>query len=280
MAIVDMPKSFAEALRIRAEKRSVPFAGGTDLMVKHRRCYCTSPDFGVPLLLLNRIEGIRGISDKVDFVQIGAGTTLTGILESEIAPKPLRAAIARMASVATRNIATIGGNICNASPAGDTLPPLYAMDAEVVLESVRGERVIPIDEFIEGVGKIDLAPDELLREIRIPKMDFNKFDYKKVGTRRATALSKLSFIGLARIEDSKIADIRIAFGAVAPTVIRSREIEKSIIGMEVAESYSVFKRAIEGYSALIRPIDDQRSTANYRKKTCLRLLEKFIKELK
>jgi CO/xanthine dehydrogenase FAD-binding subunit len=280
MAIVDMPKSFAEALQIRAEKRSTPFAGGTDLMVKHRRCYCTSPDFGVPLLLLNRIEEIRGIADKVDFVKIGAGTTLTGIFKSEIAPKPLRAAIARMASVATRNIATIGGNICNASPAGDTLPPLYAMDAEVVLESVRGERVIPIDEFIEGVGKIDLAPDELLRDIFVPKMDFNKIDYKKVGTRRATALSKLSFIGLARIEGSEISDIRVAFGAVAPTVVRSREIERSVVGMKIEESSAIFDTLENGYSRLIRPIDDQRSTADYRKKTCLRLLEKFIKELK
>ncbi|MCD6501209.1 FAD binding domain-containing protein [bacterium] len=279
MAIAHRPRDFAEALRIRAEEGAMPFAGGTDLMVRYKRPLGVAPQFGKPVLLLGHLDEIRGIRIESGSVRIGAGTTLTEILKSDIAPEVLRSAIAQMASIGTRNIATIGGNICNASPAGDTLPPLYAMDAALVLESIRGERAVPIAEFIVGPSGTTLGADELLREIVIPIIDYNKMTYKKSGTRRATALSKLSFLGLAKIDDKKIADIRIAFGAVAPTVVRSREIEKALVGSDFKNLSELIPWAIERYGELIRPIDDQRSTAEYRKESCLRLLKTFLEEI-
>jgi len=186
--------------------------------------------------------------------------------------------IAEIASPAIRNLATIGGNICNASPAGDTLPPLYVMNARVVLSSFTSEREMKIMDFIKGPGSTDLKEEELLKEIIIPVEFFNIVFYRKVGTRKANSLSKVSFAGVARLDDGIIKDIRISFGAVAPTPLRAPEIEEEIIGKNKVKIIAKIPDILEKYARIIRPIDDQRSTARYRKTISLKILEYFLKE--
>jgi len=230
MVRVFMPQSLKEALRIRKEEKAIPFAGGTDLMVKRGRLRGLAPYFEKPVLFLHRVKELMGVKFEEGRVRIGALSTLSEILENRDIPLILKYAIAEIASPAIRNLATIGGNICNASPAGDTLPPLYVMNARVVLSSFTSEREMKIMDFIKGPGSTDLKEEELLKEIIIPVEFFNIVFYRKVGTRKANSLSKVSFAGVARLDDGIIKDIRISFGAVAPTPLRAPEIEEEIIG--------------------------------------------------
>jgi len=278
MVRVFMPQSLKEALRIRKEEKAIPFAGGTDLMVKRGRLRGLAPYFEKPVLFLHRVKELMGVKFEEGRVRIGALSTLSEILENRDIPLILKYAIAEIASPAIRNLATIGGNICNASPAGDTLPPLYVMNARVVLSSFTSEREMKIMDFIKGPGSTDLKEEELLKEIIIPVEFFNIVFYRKVGTRKANSLSKVSFAGVARLDDGIIKDIRISFGAVAPTPLRAPEIEEEIIGKNKVKIIAKIPDILEKYARIIRPIDDQRSTARYRKTISLKILEYFLKE--
>lgn len=274
------PGNLAEALQVRVEQRAIPLAGGTDLMVKHRRHSGLAPVFERPILFLGHLEEIRYVrlheASALPALEIGAAATLTDLLNAPETPSVLKQAIVEMASPALRNVATLVGNVCNASPAGDTLPALYCLDAQVVLASSKGERRLGIAEFILGPGKTALRDDELVRAVTLPIVPFDVADYRKVGTRKANALSKLSFLGLARREGDTVRDIRLAFGAVAPTVVRSRELESRCIGLSRDELAQQRADLLDAYARLIVPIDDQRSTANYREAVALRLLEHFL----
>jgi len=278
MVRVFMPQSLKEALRIRKEEKAIPFAGGTDLMVKRGRLRGLAPYFEKPVLFLHRVKELMGVKFEEGRVRIGALSTLSEILENRDIPLILKYAIAEIASPAIRNLATIGGNICNASPAGDTLPPLYVMNARVVLSSFTSEREMKIMDFIKGPGSTDLKEEELLKEIIIPVEFFNIVFYRKVGTRKANSLSKVSFAGVAKLDDGIIKDIRISFGAVAPTPLRAPEIEEEIIGKNKVKIIAKIPDILEKYARIIRPIDDQRSTARYRKTISLKILEYFLKE--
>ncbi|HHF58534.1 MAG TPA: hypothetical protein ENL41_03820 [candidate division WOR-3 bacterium] len=278
MVKVFMPQSLKEALRIRKEEKAIPFAGGTDLMVKRGRLRGLAPYFEKPVLFLHKVKELTGVKFEEGRVRIGALSTLSEILENRDIPLILKYAIAEIASPAIRNLATIGGNICNASPAGDTLPPLYVMNARVVLSSFTSEREMKIMDFIKGPGSTDLKEEELLKEIIIPVEFFNIVFYRKVGTRKANSLSKVSFAGVARLDDGIIKDIRISFGAVAPTPLRAPEIEEEIIGKNKVKIIAKIPDILEKYARIIRPIDDQRSTARYRKTISLKILEYFLKE--
>ncbi len=268
------PENLKEALEIKASRSPDILAGGTDFMLKFRK---RAND----VLFVSHLKELKGIQRKDGYLVIGAATTLNELEASEDIPTIFKDMISKMAAPAIRNVATIGGNICNASPAGDTLLFLYALDAKLVIGSIRGHREVNIENFIKGPGQTDMRKDELLLQIKLPiplieKLHLGKFNvqfYRKVGTRRANALSKLSFLGIAEVsEGSK--DVRIAFGAVAPTVVRSREIEERIKDGTTADDI------LGAYSKLITPIDDQRSTAFYRKTVSLRLLGYFLQILK
>jgi CO/xanthine dehydrogenase FAD-binding subunit len=273
------PADLREALEFRSQHPSIPIAGGTDLMVQKARGFGLKPDFNKPLLFIGHLPDLQQIIVENRQVHIGAGVLLSDLIKSDKIPAVFKGAISLMASPPSRNIATIGGNICNASPAGDTLPYLYAVDAKLVLKSSQAERKIPVGAFITDPGKTDLASDEILTEIIIPGKKFGVSYYRKVGTRKGMSLSKASFTGLADIENSNITDIRIAFGSVAPTIVRSRKIEASIIGKPVSAIKSAIPEILKKYAPLIRPIDDARSSAVYRKQVSLRLLEDFLKNL-
>lgn len=273
------PGTWTEALRIRQEQQVLPLAGGTDLMVRHRGWSGTLPVFDRPLLYLGNIAELQRVAADGDTLVIGAGATLTDLLEHPLVPDILKQALRQMASPAIRNRGTLGGNLCNASPAADTAPVLYAAGASVLLQSATASRTLPLDQFITGPGRTALANDELLAAIRLPLIDFNLTDYRKVGTRKANALAKLSFVGLTQTDGQTVADFRAAFGAVAPTVVRSREIEALLRGRPVGEIPYLAGEIEAQYARLIRPIDDQRSGARYRKAVALRLLADFLQKL-
>lgn len=277
MVEVLRPRRLDEALEWLGDKKALPLAGGTDLMVHYRNYTGAGSRIDRPVLFTDAIEELREIEDLGNSLKIGAACLLSELEARKEIPVVLRRAISGIAAPALRNRATMAGNICNASPAGDSLPPLYIYDADVVLASKRGMRTLNISDFITGPGQTVLSEDELLIHIIIPK-EKNEFSYyRKVGTRAANALSKLSVTGLARMENRSILEFRMAFGAVAPTVVRDRELEKQIEGKKI-DQIDVDK-VRQSYDPLIRPIDDQRSTALYRKEVALNLLGDFFGKL-
>ena len=271
--------SLPEALALLAQERGTwqPFAGGTDLMVlleagklSHKR-----------YLSLARLADLRGIEVTSRAVTLGALTTYTEIQRHPVlqAEFPLLATAAReTGSVATQNRGTLAGNIVNASPAADSPPALLVYDAEVELVSVRGARWRPYHGFHTGYKKMQLAPDELLRRIRMPRRStpWRQY-YRKVGTRRAQAISKVCLAGAALVENGSICDIRIALGSVAPIVMRAVKTEQVLGGGPVTPG--TITAARDTLAQEITPIDDIRSTARYRLRVALNLLEEFLSQL-
>lgn len=271
MASTFQPINLKEALEFLHSQHALVLAGGTDFMLKRARL--TREDR--PVLCVGYLEELRQIKISGQELSIGAACTLTQLLQSPLLPEYLKRPIAGMASPAIRNIATIGGNICNASPAGDALPMLYALDAVLCLQSVSGVEELPIQDFILSPAKTCLGGNRLLREIRVSLEQDWRCMYRKVGLRRANSLSKMSFYALARGRPERLEDVRIAFGAVAPTVVRSREAELEILA---GTGINDLQQTKERYDRLIQPIDDARSNRGYRRAVSLRLLEQFLRE--
>ena len=253
------------------------FAGGTDLMVlleagklPHRR-----------FLSVWHLPELRGIELTTTHAIVGALTTYTEIRRNETLARmyPLLArAAAETGSIATQNRGTLGGNIANASPAADSPPALLVYDAELELLSARGSRWVPYQGFWSGYKKIGLRDDELIARIRMPLSSAGwKHYYRKVGTRRAQAISKVCFAGAASMDSGRIREARIALGSVAPTVFRAVETERILQG----ESFSpaLLRAAQETLAGEIAPIDDIRSTARYRRTITGNLLAEFVEML-
>jgi len=184
-----------------------------------------------------------------------------------------------MASPAIRNVATLSGNIANASPAGDSLVALYLLNAHIVLESLNGQRVLPIEHLITGPRQTLIAKDEIIKEIIVENPEFSKIQWIKVGGRKADAISKISYLSAIHIKEGLITDFRITLGAVYKTVIRSKEIESTCIGKTIKEIKERINTILSLYEGLIQPIDDQRSNRIYRKKVALNIVEKWIADL-
>lgn len=276
MVIATTPTNIIEALDFLNEKDAIIMNGGTDLMVKKKSWSGTIPSFDKPILFINSLKELKQVFTEKNNLIIGSGCTFSQLERSPLVPTYLKVVIREIASPAIRNLATIGGNICNASPAGDILTPLYALDAKLRLVSRNKERIIPIKEFIIGPGKTLLNANELLTEIIIENYKNKKFYYHKLGTRRATALAKASFIGFYEVENNIIRDLRIAFGSVGPVIIKDRDLELSLVGGSIKDTKFKICEIVGRYSELIRPINDARSTAKYRKAVCLNLLRNFL----
>lgn len=275
MAAVYRPVSLRDALAVLEAESPWILAGGTDWMIRRDR-HATDKR---PLLYIGRLPQLRQISRQGDMLRIGAACTLAELLESPLLPGFLKAPLAEMASPAIRSVATIGGNICNASPAADALPMLYATDAAVRLQSASGVETMPVREFIVGPGKTRLGDKRLLAEILVPLQQGLICTYRKLGMRRANSLSKLSFYALARRESGSLTDIRVAFGAVAPTVVRSLDAERDILSAARLWEAGALPRIISRYAGLLSPINDVRSSREYRRRVSLRLLEQYLTEV-
>jgi len=257
-----MPKNLEELWKILKEEPSpLICAGGTDLLAEKRYTENT-------LIFIENIEKLKGIKDCNEYIWIGAGTTINQIICNPIIKKEvplLVKAMSEMGGHNIRNMATIGGNICNASPAGDCLPPLYLFDTELELISEHSTRKIPVEDFIKGSGKTSLKDGEILTGIVIKKpSDFNIHHFEKIGQRKSISISIASFAALLKINNSGIIEkSRFAWGSVGPTVIRSSEIDEKLKNKFL--SIENLKAASEMAKKTVIPVDDIRASAEYRR---------------
>jgi CO/xanthine dehydrogenase FAD-binding subunit len=254
-------------------------AGGTDMLIQNRSHTGLSIAYKGNVLYINQVDELRKIKEDHKQLMIGATVRLEEILKDQRTPKLLKDIIIEMASPAIRHTGTLAGNIANASPAGDSLPALYLLDASVKLQSKDKTRIIKVSNFIKGVRKIDLNKDEMITEIIIPKLDFDIVSFIKVAPRRSDAISKLSFAGAVRFDGDEIIDLRLALGAVYMTVVRNRELENKYIGSSKNKLKNQVDEVLKDYNPLIQPIDDQRSNKIYRKKVALNLIKDFISKI-
>jgi CO/xanthine dehydrogenase FAD-binding subunit len=276
---METPRDLAAALERLAAEPGVwkPFAGGTDLMVLLEAGKLPHKKF---LNIWNLAE-LRGIEVSSEHVTLGALTTYAEVQRHEILAREfplLCRAAAETGSVATQNRGTLGGNIANASPAADSPPALIVYDAEIELVSAGGARWVPYDSFHSGYKKMILRPEELIRRIRLARAHAGWRQYfRKVGTRRAQAISKICFAAAARVEAGRIVDVRIALGSVAPTVLRVVRAEELLRGQQPGGA--ALRAAQDALGAEIAPIDDMRSTARYRWNVARNLLAEFLEVL-
>jgi CO/xanthine dehydrogenase FAD-binding subunit len=251
-----------------------PFAGGTDLMVLFEAGRLAHQHF----VSIWNLRELRGISESPEAVTIGAASTYADIRRHPAISREfplLQRAAAETGSIATQNRGTLGGNIANASPAADSPPALVVYDAELELVSASGSRWIPYANFHRGYKKMDLRPDELIRNIRLPRRSGGwKQRYHKVGTRRAQAISKVCFAAAIDLDGRAVRDVRIALGSVAPIPFRAAATENLLRGQTL--NNDLIRAAGETLAGEIAPIDDFRSTSRYRRRVAKNLLIDFL----
>jgi CO/xanthine dehydrogenase FAD-binding subunit len=295
------PGSLAEALDdLAAHPEARPFAGGTDLMVLLEAGHLPPGRY----VSLQSCRELFGIEDSATGVSIGALTTYTEIRSSSRLSRDyalLPHAARETGGLATQNRGTIGGNIANASPAADTPPALLVYDAELELVSTSGTRRVLYAAFHRGYKKMDLAPGELIGRVHLPfrrgaiadtrdllpsrgSDDVWRDYYRKVGTRRAQAISKVCFAGAILMDGNAVAagsdrivkDVRIALGSVAPIVIRATRTEAALRGSRL--DAATIAAAQQTLISEIAPIDDIRSTARYRTRVAANLIAEFLNQ--
>jgi xanthine dehydrogenase small subunit len=255
------PRTLAEAVRMMSDEALIPLAGATDLYVSLNFGTLPGPRF----VDLWRLAALRKIEKRDGVLSIGALATYTQIIKSRHVRSHLPMlveAAKQIGGVQIQNRGTIGGNVANASPAGDSLPVLAAVDAIIVLRSVVGERRVPFGEFYTGYRESVREPDELITAVEIAPVEGKQW-FRKVGTRAAQAISK---VVMAAIRGKRT---RIAFGSVGPTVVRVPMTEAALeAGVSIDDAVRVLENEI-------RPIDDVRSTADYRRTVAGNLLRRF-----
>lgn len=274
------PASLSEALELLASAPGEwkPFAGGTDLMVlleagklEHRKFFS-----------IWHLKELGGIEETPTHITLGALTTYTELQSNAVMQREfpmLCQAASLTGAVAIQNRGTIGGNIANASPAADSPPALIVYNAELELISERGSRWVPYEGFHTGYKQVQMREDELISRVRLPRHHETwKHYYRKVGTRRAQAISKICFAAVARVEGETIEEARISLGSVAPTVVTCAKTASLLRGRKLdADTVEAAQGELEKE---IAPIDDLRSTADYRLQVSLNLLEDFLLSLR
>jgi CO/xanthine dehydrogenase FAD-binding subunit len=280
---VESPRTLADAYAALAssttEAQITPLAGGTDVMVR------ITGEIGEPperLVDLWRLDELRGIDANADAITLGALTTYTEIRGSAVCREHVPALVEAASTIGAaqiQNRGTLGGNIANASPAGDTLPVLLALDAEIVVGSARGERTIQASDFWVAYRRTALAPDELILRIWIPIGGGREARFRKVGTRRAQAISKVVMSVAWRadnLDGGTWRDVRVAIGSVADRPIRAGAAESALEAQpptpEAADA------AAEALASEITPIDDVRSSADYRRVVAARVIHRIVRD--
>jgi carbon-monoxide dehydrogenase medium subunit len=250
-------------------------AGGTDLLVWMKKQTVSTP----VIVDINKISELSFIEMRDDQLHIGAMTRLNVIKGSSIVKQkaPLLAeAIGYLACYPIRNRATIGGNLSSASPAADTAPPLLALDASVILESLAGKRTVALSDFFTGPGQTTRKNDEVLRELIIPYRE-GRSAFLKLGRRKGFTLSIASAAAFGVIRDEKFEDINIAVGAVAPIPILSQKIKEALKGSQVSiEGIEKASRLIQDE---VNPITDVRASAAYRREMVSLLTKRVLKKV-
>lgn len=272
---VFIPNSVEELLTHIDNDRRRLASGCTDIIASQR----VGKLIPKPIIDINSIEEIKKIYEAGNKVYIGANVPISDLLESDIVNKNfklLSKAAGTIGSPQIRNRATLGGNIANASPSGDSILALTLLDAELILKSLSGERTVRIKDFIKGVGSTELHRDEFIEYIVLEKkFEGWKSYFEKVGLRNAVVISVCSMGIIYKMNGNIIADIRIAYGAVAPKVMEISEAENLMKGKSI--SREILGKTREIIESTVTPIDDVRATAEYRRvvsgKLIMRLLE-------
>ncbi|MCL5075223.1 MAG: xanthine dehydrogenase family protein subunit M [Chloroflexi bacterium] len=267
------PASLAQTLQLLDEYPQMRvLAGGTDLLVKMKAGKLDA----AYLMDIKRVEGMSGIFDEGSLV-IAAATPLSAIEKSTKVKEEYVAlfeAVRSMAAPAIKNMGTIGGNICNASPAADTAPPLIAFGAEFTLRSINGERSVPAEEFFIGPGVTVLSPKELLIEINIPPLSTNTgSSFLKIG-RVSADIAKINVAVVLRRQGDMCQSCRIVFGSVAAKPIKVKGAEEVLEGKKL--NSHTLKETADRASEEIDPITDIRSSAEYRRELCRYLTEEAV----
>jgi CO/xanthine dehydrogenase FAD-binding subunit len=272
------PQALGEALDLLTQDKIwKPFAGGTDLMVLLEAGKLSHRNY----VNIWNLKELKGIEVTDEWITLGALTTYSEVQNQAALVREfpmLCQAAAETGGIAIQNRGTLGGNIVNASPAADSPPALLAYDAELEMVSKDGDRRIPYSGFHSGYKQMDLRPGELLRAIRLPRSTKQLTHYyRKVGTRKAQAISKVCFAGAGRMMKGEIETVRIALGSIAPIPLRCLKTEASLVGRAITRD--TIARAKATLAEEISPIDDLRSTKSYRHKVSLNLLEDFLSQL-
>jgi CO/xanthine dehydrogenase FAD-binding subunit len=265
MRNVFLPRTLEELWEIlEKEPDAAIYAGGTDLLVKMRAGLVDPRS----LICLERLEAFKGVREDSEEIFIGAATTHSGIIADQLvrqhSPVLVKGASA-LGSPPIRHMGTIGGNIVTASPAGDTLPALYVLDAEVDIGSAGQTRRVPLSRFITGPGTVDLRSGEVLMGVwlkKAPKWSISH--YEKVGRRKAQACAVASMAALVNVSEvGTIEDVQLAWGSVGPTVVTSEAVERALIGESLTDQ--TLRSVAHLVEEAVSPIDDVRASAEYRR---------------
>ena len=275
---VASPRTLAEAYGLLAEAPHRPVAGGTDLLVQITGELGEPPD---RVLDIWHLDELRGIGMESNALVLGALTTYAEIRRSPLIAEFVPAfaeAAATIGAAQIQNRGTIGGNVMNASPAGDMLPLLLACDAQLVAGTAGGERWIPVREFWPSYRRTALEPMELLLRISIPLPVGRQLRYRKVGTRRAQAISKvvMALAWQPEADSGAWRNVHLALGSVAPTPVRAPDTEAVLEG--AAPSEAIADRAASTLAGELSPIDDVRSSADYRRAVAARVLHRLLRD--
>jgi carbon-monoxide dehydrogenase medium subunit len=270
-------KSINNALQLISslkDKRVRLLARDTDLIIQMKNNF----DYPQAIIHIGEIPELRLIEDLGDSLRIGAATTFSQIAESKLvkqfAPVLAQASL-EVGSWQIRNRATIGGNIANASPAADSVPPLFVLNASVITQDQHQTQQIPIQDFFTGPGKTILNKEQLIIAVQFPKMKSSqRAFFEKIGQRRAMTIAKTSVAALIDLHNSTVSDARIALGAVAPTVIRAPNAESILRGKTL--SPELINQAATAAAKEAKPIDDIRSSVQYRREMCRILLKRGL----
>ena len=273
------PGTLAAVLQMLASEpgKWTPIAGGTELMVQFGAGRLASRN----LVSIWDLGELRGFGEAADSLRIGAGCTYTDLRRHSIVAGefPLLAKSAGWTGgIANQNRGTLGGNIVNGSPAADSCPALLVYDAEVEIASVRGSRRVPYAKFHTGYKKSVLAPDELLSAVHLRRRFASHRHYlRKVGPRNAQAISKVALAGVGRLRDGIVDDLRIAVASMSNAPARCEKTEAALLGRGL--THAAISAARAAMAAEWTPLDDIRSTAEYRAHVAGNLLEEFLSGL-
>ena len=275
---IRFPKTLAEAVRLQADEktRGKLLAGGTDLMVQWA-AGVPIPERAVSVWNLPELSAIEVFPDRIE---VGAGVTHAFLRDAVQIHRHVPALIAAAATVGAKQIqarGTLGGNAANASPAGDTAPALLVTGGSVLLASLSGTREVPLAKFWTAYRQIDAHPDEIIVAFRLPKRGKAQERFRKIGTRRAQAISKVMAASRILVEKGVICSAAIALGSVAPTPVRLGEVEAFLVGKKL--SPKLIDDAEQLAQATVKPIADIRSTAEYRRWASGRLVRDALENL-
>lgn len=269
------PSQLSDALAALAARPLVVLAGGTD----HYPARVGRP-LDDDILDITAIESLRGIAEAADHWRIGATTTWTDIIESELPPlfDGLRLAAREVGGMQIQNAGTVGGNLCNASPAADGVPALLSLDAAVELTAQDGQVVLPLADFIVGNRRTGRRPDQLVTAVRVPKPAHPaRAHFVKLGARRYLVISIAMVAGVIEVDGGRVAAARLAVGACSEVAQRLPALEAALLGRPADATLADV--AVDAQLSHLAPIDDVRGSAVYRRDAALTLTRRLLRRL-